>query len=191
MGGTGLNAFMFLISSIFNFYIMVLFIRLMLGFVNADYNHPLTQFVIKLTSFIVKPMKKLIPDVRGIEIATIVLIILVIILKFLVLMLISYGIPNLLGLLILAIGDALKLFLMTLSLALIVQVLLSWVMPTSPVYPILARFTSPITQPLQKVIPLVSGVDITPLVALLILQLLVIIVANPIISSGIAVAVRA
>jgi YggT family protein len=188
MSGAGLNALLFLISCMFDFYILVLFFRLVLAYVNADYHHPLTQFVVKLTSFIIVPMKRFIPDIKGVETATLVLILAVLVLKWLMLTIMTYGFPNLLGLIIAAIGDMLKLLLETLSLALIFQAVLSWVQPGSPVYQILSKATSPMTKPLQKVIPLISGLDITPLIAIVILQLLVILVANPIIAYGLAVA---
>jgi YggT family protein len=189
MSGTSLNAVLFLFSCIFDFYILILFVRFLLATVNADYHHPLTQFVVKLTSFIIVPMKKIIPDFRGYESATIVLILLVVLLKWLMLILLSYGIPNLLGLIILAIGDSIKLLLETLSLALIFQAILSWIQPGSPVYQVLSKATSPITRPMQRVIPLVSGIDITPLIAIVVLQLLVIIFASPLIAYGLAVSI--
>jgi len=189
MAGNGLDAILFLISCVFDFYIMVLFVRLILAWGNADYHHPLTQFVVKLTNFIIKPMKKYIPDFRGIETATIILILLVVLLKYLVLTLLTYGMPNLGGLLILTIGDTLRLLLETLSIALILLAILSWMQPQSPVYLILNKLTAPITRPLQRLIPLIAGVDITPLVAIVILQLLVILIANPIIAKGLAIAI--
>jgi YggT family protein len=189
MSGTGLNALLFLVSCIFDFYILILFVRLILAFVHADYYHPLTQFVVKCTSFLVTPLRKFIPDVRGVETATLVLILLIVLLKWIMLILMSYGIPNLLGLFILMIGDTLKLMLEILSLAFIFQAILSWVQPASPVYQVLNKCTSPMTSPLHKVIPPISGIDITPLIAIIVLQLLVIILASPIIAYGLAVAI--
>ncbi len=189
MSGATLDAILFLVSCIFDFYIMVLVIRLVLAYVNADYNHPLTQFVIKLTSAVVKPLKKFLPDIRGIETATIVLIFIVTMFKCLILNLLSFGIPNLLGVFIYSIGDVLRLFLLTISIALLIQALLSFIQPASPAYGILSRATAPLLRPLQRFIPPISGVDITPIVAIVILQLLFILIARPIMSYGLAVAV--
>jgi YggT family protein len=188
MAGTGLNAILFLISCIFDFYIMILFVRLVLSWVHADYNHPLTQFVVKLSSPIIKPIKKFIPDYRKLETATLVLIILVTMLKYLLLSLMSYGFPNIFGLFIAAIGDCIRLLLVTLSIALILQAILSWVMPNSPAYYTLSKLTSPITDPLHKFIPPLAGIDITPLIAIIILQLLVILIADPLVAYGVAIA---
>ena len=179
MSGTALNGTLFLISCFFDFYIMVLFIRALLSWSGADYHHPLTLFVVKLTSFAVKPLKKFIPDFRNIETATIVLILLVVMLKYLVLTLLSYGMPNIGGLLILAIGDTLRLLLETLSIALILQAVLSWLQPNSPVYQILTKFTLPPYASIAALYHRLAGVDITPFIAIIVLQLLVIIILIP------------
>jgi YggT family protein len=136
-------------------------------------------------------MKKFLPDIRGFETASLVLILIVEIIKYFVLTVLSFGMPNIFGLLILAFADAIRLFLETLSLALIVLMILSWVQPNSPVYQILNKFTSFITRPMHKVIPLIAGVDIVPMIAIIILQLIIIAIINPIIASGLAIATGA
>jgi len=189
MSGTSLNAILFLISTLFNLYILVLIIRLILAWAKADYSHPITQLVVRLTSFIIKPMKKFLPDIGGIELSTLVLIILVEVIKYFVITLLSFGLPNVIGLLILAIGDSIKLILEILFYAILLQAILSWVQPGSPINHVLNKLTSPIMRPLQRVIPPVAGIDISPIPALIILQLLIIIVVNPLLGLGLGVAV--
>lgn len=191
MSGNALNGILFLISCVFDFYIMVLFMRLVLAWVGADYNHPVTQFIVKLTSFLVVPLKKYLPDIRGFETATLLLVIIVEVIKYFVLLSMSYGMPNILGLFIIAIADACRLLLATLSLALLIQVILSFVQTTSPVYPILCKFTSPLTRPLQRIIPLIGGIDIAPVIVIVILQLLIITVINPFVAKGLGLATGA
>lgn len=189
MTGTSLNALLFLISILFDFYTILLIMRLVLAWVVADYNHPVTQAVVTSTSFIVKPFKKFLPDFRGIETATIVLIILVEFIKYFIITSLSFGLPNIFGLLILAIADAFRLMLETLSFALILQAILSWLQPNSPITQVLMKFTSPILRPLQRIIPPIAGVDITPLPAIIILQLLIIILINPVKALGLGIAI--
>lgn len=191
MSGNSLNAILFLISTVFDFYTVVLIMRLVLAWVGADYHHPITQFVVKLTNPVIKPLKRFIPDLRGVEIATVIIIVLVEACKYFVITMLSFGLPNVLGLFILALGDAIRLILQTLTLALILQVILSWIQPNSPVYDVLHKFTSPIIRPLQRVIPPVAGIDIAPLPAIIILQLLVIILVNPMKGLGLGVAIGA
>lgn len=188
MSGTSLNVILFLISWIFDFYVMILFVRLMLAWVNADYNHPLTQFIVRMTSSVVKPIKKYIPDFRGVELATIVVILLVVMIKFLILTIMTYGLPNLFALLILMLADGLRLFLATLSLIFIFEFLLGLMQPNSPIYPILSQITAPLARPMRKLIPPIKGFDITPLIWIVILQLLIIIVCKPITSYALYIA---
>ena len=56
--------------------------------------------------------------------------------------------------------------------ALILQAVLSWVNPYSPIAPLLNSVTRPFLRPFQRVIPLIGGVDLSPLAALLVCQLL-------------------
>lgn len=191
MSGTSLNALHFLISCVFDFYIMVLFVRLVLAWVHADYNHPITQFIIKMTSFAVKPLKKFLPDFHNLETATLVLILIVEMIKFFIRSLLIYGVPNILGLFILAIGDSIGNLLNILAFALLIQVLLSWTQPHSQAYQLLNKFTSPLMKPLQRFIPPVGGVDLSPIPAIIILQLLIIILVQPILGIGWGIAAGA
>lgn len=189
MSGNTLNGILFLISCAFDFYIIVLFMRLILAWVNADYNHPITQFVVKMTTFLVKPLKRFLPDLRGFETSTLVLIILVETLKYFVITILSFGLPNVLGLIILAFGDSLRLMLETLSFALLFQVILNWLQPGSSIYQVLSKFTSPVVRPFQKVIPPIAGIDISPIPAIILLQLLIIVLVNPIKGTGLGIAI--
>lgn len=191
MSGTSLNAILFLISIAFDFYLSVLFLRFMLAWVHADYNHPLTQFVVKFTSSLVKPIKKFIPDIRGIEISTLVLMLVVALIKRFLIIVLSFGLHSVIGLLILAFSDTLKIMLETLSLIMIVQALISWIQPGSANYFALAKMTSPVLKPVQKIIPPVSGIDISIFIVIIILQLLVVTIANPMEALGQAMAVGA
>lgn len=188
MSDTTRAALLFLIETVFNLYLFVLMIRLVLAWVNADYNHPLTQFVIKCSSFVIKPMRQYIPNFRHLETATVVLILLLEAFKFLLICLLSFGLPNLLGLLILSVGDAIKLLIETFFYAILLQAVLSWLQPGNPMNRVLDQFTSPLMHPLRRAIPPISGFDISPIPALIILQLLIILVVSRLMALGLAVA---
>ena len=111
MSGTTLNAFLFLLTSVFDIYLFVLIIRLVLAFSGGHYEHPITQLIVKLTSFIIDPLRRFLPDVKGIETSTIVVILLVEFIKFFLISCITFGFPNLLGVIILSFADAFKLLL--------------------------------------------------------------------------------
>src|SRR5579872_5976005 len=118
---------LFLINTLFDLYLFVLVIRILLVYAGVNYFDPITQFITKLTDFIIKPMRRILPTIRGFELASIVLLIILALIKFLFISLLSIGFPNLIGLIILAIGDSIKLVLGTFFYAIIAQAILSWV----------------------------------------------------------------
>lgn len=191
MSGTSLNVILFLISTIFDLYLFILIMRFFLALAGADYSHPITQFVVKFTSFLVKPMRKLIPDFRGAEIATLVLILLLEIIKFFIIIVLSFGLPNLLGLILLALGDTIKLGLEVLSFVFLLQLIMYWLQPTSPINHVLNQFTSFFMRPIQRMFA-PSGTSymwIAWVLAFIILQLLIIIFVNPMLAQGLKIAV--
>jgi len=183
------SASLYLISTLFDLYISLLMIRLLLAVVYSNYFNPLTQFVVKLTNPIVKPIRKLIPNVRRLETATLLWIFALECIKFYILLMITYGSPNLMGILILALGDGLKLFFQILLYAIIFHILLNLLQPYSPINQPLQAMTRPILNPFQRLIPPISGIDLSPIPALILLQVLSMILASPLITLGMGIAV--
>src|SRR5690242_940135 len=127
------NAGIFLVNTLFDLYLFVLAIRLILVCVHADHFNPLSQFFIKLTNT-----------------------------------LITFCVPHFLGLLILAGVDVIKIILNLFFYLILFQALLSWIQPGfSPLAKVLMQMTAPILRPIQRVIPLIGGFDISPVPALI------------------------
>lgn len=184
MAGTLNNALLFLINTIFNAYLFILCIRLILAWVGADYHEPVTQFIVKCTNFIVKPLRRYIPNFKDLETSTLVLILVIEAIKFFFLAILSFGLPNILGLMVFAFADTLRLIITTFFYAILLQAIVSWIQPQSPINYILIKFCSPILRPLQRIIPPINGFDITPIPAFIILQLLIIVLVEPLIAMG-------
>ena len=182
------NALLFLINTLFSLYLFILVIRLILVWVRTDYFNPLTQFVVKLTDFLVKPLRRILPNIKNLETASFLWILVIETIKFYLVSILTFGAPNLTGLPILAVGDFLSLLIQVFTFAIIIQVILSFVQPMSPFTHVLYKITSPIMRPIQKLIPPVGGFDITPIPALIILQLLAILLVSPIIEIGRSIA---
>lgn len=181
-------ALLFLVTTVFNLYLFMLIIRVILVWIGANYYEPVTQFIVKVTDFIVKPLRNLIPNYRGIEFSSLVIILALEIIKFLIISLLSFGFPNIFGLIILAIADSIKLLLEAFFYAILLQAILTWIQPGAPINYLLARFTAPIMNPIRRVIPPIAGVDISPIPALIILQLLIILIVNSLMGIGLGVA---
>lgn len=189
MSDTLRAALLFLINTIFDLYLFILMVRILLAYAGANYFEPITQFVIKATNFIVQPLRRIIPNYRQFELATILLVLVLEIVKFFLIFLLSFGIPNIVGLLIVAFADALRLLLQTFFYAILLQAILSWLQPYSPVSNILNQITSPIMKPIRRFVPLIGGIDISPIPALILIQLLIIVIVNPLVQVGMGVAV--
>lgn len=183
-----LAGLLFLIDTVFNLYLFLLIIRVILVYIGASYYDPVTQFIVKFTDFAVKPIRRIIPNFRGFELSTIAIILGLELIKFFLISLLSFGFPNLLGLFIIAFFDSIKLVIQTFFYAILLRAIMSWFQPGSPINQTLVQFTSPIMRPLYRVIPPVGGIDITPIPAIIILQLLLIMVIQPMIQMGMGVA---
>lgn len=184
------QAGLFLINVFFDLYLMVLMLRFTLCLVRADYYNPVTQFVVKLTHPIISPLRRIIPIYANIELPTLFLIILLAMLKFFLLCVIALGWPkNFLGLLILSCADSFKLFLNLFFYAILLNAVLTWIQQGySPLGQLLSQLTSPIIRPIQRIMPPMGGIDLSPIPALILLQLSSIILVNPALSAGWSIA---
>lgn len=186
-----MNALVFLINTLVDLYAFVLIARIILVWVHADYYNPMTKFVAKLTDFTVLPLKRFIPNFKDLESATVVLIFLIQLIKFFLIGILAYNLPNIFGLILLALAETLKLTMNVFFYAILIQVILSW-FPYShmEVYNLLAVITAPIMRPIRRYIHPVNGFDISPIPALIGLQLIVILCVDPLYAAGMYLAFR-
>lgn len=184
------NAELFLINTLFDLYLLILMIRFILCWVRADYFNPVTRFIVRMTQPIISPLRRLIPTYANIEFATLFFILVLEVAKFFLVGLIVFGMPKAVaGILILACADTLKLLLNAFFYAIFLSAILSWFQPGySPMVQLLTRLTSPIMQPIQRLIPPVGGFDLSPIPALIILQLLIIVLVSPLQTIGMGIA---
>lgn len=175
---------LFLINTLFDLFLFVLVIRLILAWSGAHYFDPITQFVVRITDFIIKPLRRYLPNIQRIETSTLIVIFVLELIKFAIIAFLSFGIPHVIGLMILALADMGKLFIQTFFYAILVQALMSWVQPNSPMNNVLYQITAPLMRPIQRVVPLIGGMDVSPIPAMILLQLLLIIFITPLMSLG-------
>lgn len=166
----------FLINTIFGIYLSILGIRLILAWERANYFNPIIRFIITLTQPLVSPVRRFLPNIGKLETATLLWLLVLTMLKFILLVSITGQTLNFLVLPITAVLITIVLLIQIFFYSILIFAILSWVhAPTTPIMQVLAQLSAPILRPLQKIIPLVSGFDITPLVALILLQVLLII----------------
>jgi YggT family protein len=163
------NPIIFLIDTLFDIYIALLLLRFLLQQVGADFYNPISQFIVKLTQPVVKIARRLIPSYRGLDIATLVLVAIFIFIKLLALTSMGNMAVDTLTLLLLSVHDLISLVFDIFIFAIFIQAILSWVNPdpSNPVSSILRSLTAPVLAPVQRYIKPVSGMDLSPIVALI------------------------
>jgi YggT family protein len=181
------NASIFLIQSLFDLYLMVLLLRFIFQYLKIDFYNPVSQIIVKLTSPLVISFRKVIPGYWGLDLATLILILLTSLVKLTLISLIGFHkFPHLFGLLVWALGDISGLLFKIFFYAVLANIIMSWIAPNtrSPVTAILSRLTEPLLQPARRYIPLIGGIDISPIPVLLGLQLLIILISDPFTALG-------
>ncbi|PWV62305.1 YggT family protein [Plasticicumulans acidivorans] len=182
------NAGIFLIQTAFGFYILALLLRFLLQWVRADFYNPLVQFLVRVTNPPLIPLRRSIPGLFGLDLACLLLMLALQIIEWLLVLNLG-GLPsNPFGVLVLALAELLGLTLQVFLWAVIIQALMSWFVrdPRNPLYGVLYRLTAPVLRPVQRVLPLFGGVDLSPLIALVVLQLMHMLLIAPIRDLGFA-----
>jgi len=181
MGANTSNALFYLVSTLFEVYLYIVIVRMILQVVRADFYNPISQLIWQLTQPIVRPLQTVFPKVRQYDTAAAVLLVTVaVIYVFVVTALLGYSIT-----IPVAIWYALlKLVVLGLNLytfSLVIQAILSWVGPgvNNPAGSILWSLNEPLLRPVRRVIPPFSGLDLSPLVVIVLLQFLKLLIPLP------------
>jgi len=169
------QAIAFVVETVFDIFILSALVRFWMQVLRAPARNPLAQFTMALTDFAVKPLRRLLPGLWGLDIASLAVawaaeVVLLAILTLLQGMELVSG-AALSGLLFLALVKLVRLTVYIIMGAVLLQALLSWVNPYHPVAPFFEALSRPFLKPFQKAIPPIGGVDITPVLVLIACQL--------------------
>jgi YggT family protein len=167
------NPLEFLISTLFSLYILAVMLRFLLGVVHADFYNPVSQFLVRVTNPLLVPMRKILPGIGKLDTAAIVLMLVLQLVSVLLAMLLHGVTVPPATLLLYTVGQLLMLLINIFMVAILVQALLSWISPGTytPVSSLLYSLTSPVLKPIQRILPPLSGIDLSPLFALIGLQM--------------------
>ena len=169
------TAAVYILQTIGSLYLLIVLLRFILQLVRADFYNPLSQFIVRATQPLLKPLRRVIPSVAGLDLASLVLAIVVqLVLMALTLMLMGYGLGDPLQLLVWSIVGVTALFLKVFFFALIISVILSWVAQGShnPTAMLINQICEPLLAPIRRLLPSMGGLDLSPIVAFLILNLI-------------------
>ncbi len=168
-----MNSVSFLITTLFDLYIMVVLMRVWLQAARADFYNPFSQFIVKATQPVVGPLRRVIPSVGSIDLATILFAYVLCVLKFMILVLTASGgtmgfsvFYLLLGLLTLIKQAGGMIFWV-----LLIRAILSWISQgRSAIEYVFFQISEPLLAPVRRILPNMGGLDLSVLVVFILLQ---------------------
>jgi YggT family protein len=173
MNGYITNPLIFLIETLAGLYILAVMLRFLLQWVHADFYNPLAQFIVRITNPVLIPLRRLIPGFGGIDWASVVLLLLMIALKLALISAVQGRLLPLASLAPLMLAELIALFLNIFFFSILIQVILSWIAPYqyNPITGLLHRLNEPLLRPIRRLLPPLGGLDFSPMVAMLLIQL--------------------
>ena len=166
-----MQAIYFLLDFAFDALLMILILRLWMQVVRADFYNPLSQFIVKVSNPLVVPFRKVIPGFGGIDVATVVLAYVIATVKFIIFPLLSGAEINVVIALFLGGLYIIKEAGFLLFIIMLVMALMSWVVQGyNPTQAIFQQLTDPVLRHIRNVLPAIGGLDLSILVAFLILN---------------------
>ena len=170
------QAGLFLLETLTGFLTFALLLRFYMQACRVSFSNQIGTFVVELTNWLVKPLRRALPGLYGLDLASLVPAYLLQVLLVLAVFLLRGGseawspltwLPLLFWQGLLA---TLRLAIYLLIGPLLLQAVLSWINPYSPLAAPAQQLTRPILDPIRRLIPLIGGIDLSPLVAILLLQ---------------------
>lgn len=172
MASGALNALTFIINSIAQLYLLVLLLRLFMPWMGATFHNPVAQAILKLTSPLVVPVRRILPPIGKLDTATLTVAFGI---QYLVILLISVIRRFAPGIVPIAVTSIVNLVVLALNLfvfAIIIRVVLSWVSPGSynPATAMIHSLTEPVMRPFRRLLPPIGGIDLSPVFAIILLS---------------------
>jgi YggT family protein len=186
-GGYFTQAIVFLIRTLFDMYLLAVVLRFLLQLVRADFYNPISQFLVKVTNPPLRVLRRIIPGYKSIDWSSLTLMMIIKMLQLaLVALVVSGRIPALSGLLVFGLSQILNLIVYVFIIVIFVQIILSWVNPGAynPGTALLFQLTEPLLRPARRLLPAMGGLDLSPIIVIIFLQLIIILIINPLAHFG-------
>jgi YggT family protein len=168
------QALIFIINTLFGLYSAAILLRVLLQWVRADFYNPLSQAIVKLTNPPLRPLRRLIPGWRGIDFAALLLATLIQLINVLLVLWIASVAANTVSIIF---WTLLKLIFILVNLyffSILLEAILSWTGQgrSNPVGRMLWQVNAPLLGPVRRVLPPLGGLDLSPLVVIILLQVI-------------------
>lgn len=174
-----MEAINYLLRFFFDAIVIVLILRVWLQIVKADFYNPLSQFIVKVSNPMVVPLRRVIPGFGGIDLATVLIAMIFSTLEFIVIPVLNGGPVDVPAALYFGLLALVKQVGFLLFIIMLVMAIMSWVVQGyNPTMVIFQQLTEPFLRPIRKVVPIIGGLDLSILVAFLLLNVLNILLAS-------------
>lgn len=170
------------IQMLFGFYIYCLLLRLAMQKLRASAANPLSQFVIKITRCTVVPFQKVLPGFRGYDFAIITLLFLFQLIEVIIsYFILTFGFPVTVAIFVVVLGKLISRIVNAIFILVLLSAIFSWISPrqNNSAIDIVNFLTQPLLQLVRRYIPLIGGLDLSPLVILFCCQISIIFIARP------------
>ncbi|MCS6204530.1 YggT family protein [Shewanella baltica] len=163
-----MNAFTFLITTLFDLYLMVVILRIWLQLARADFYNPFSQFIVKATHPLIAPMRRILPSLGRFDTASFILALLVVMVKILLISLIAGGGIDILLFLMFAVVSVIKKAGVLLFWMLLIRAILSWFnQGYNPIVMVMGQLTEPVLAPIRRIIPPIGGLDLSVMLVII------------------------
>lgn len=175
-GGSVGNALTFLVDTLFSLYLVAFLLRLCLEAVRADFYNPISQLLVRATDPLVRPVARVLPRLGTINSAGLLVLYLVQVLALYANAMINGILPDPVSVAFIAVLRLVRMLLVLYLILIIIGVILSWVGHgvRHPIVPLIYQLVEPVLRPIRRIIPAVAGLDLSPLVAIIAIQFLII-----------------
>jgi YggT family protein len=183
------DIFVYLVYVFFGLYLLAMLLRFLLQLVRADFYNPISQALVKLTNPLVIPLRRILPGYAGIDLASLLLSILLQMLMVALLVLLRTGtLPPPLPLVLVGLLGITAYLVQFYFFAILAMIILSWVAPggNSPVLYLLYQLTEPVMAPFRKIIPPMGGLDLSPILVFIAINVIQIALGHLAYSLGVA-----
>jgi YggT family protein len=173
--GAANEILVYLIQTVLSLFLIAVVLRFLLQLVRADFYNPISQFLVKVTNPALIPLRKIIPGTAGIDVAAIVLALAVQLIAITaVILLAGYQLPGIGLMLVWSVLGLLGVLVNVYFFALLAMIILSWVAPggNNPALFLLHQVTEPVMAPFRKIIPPMGGLDFSPIVVFILINII-------------------
>ncbi len=165
-------ALIFIISTLAQLFLLVMLLRFWLPWLGADFRNPIAQGILRITSPLIIPVRRIIPPVGRLDTATVVIAFAIQYLTVLVILALSAVTPTIGPVALTSLIDLVLLSLRLFTFAIFIHIILSWIAPGTynPATAFISMLVEPVMRPVRRVIRPIGGLDISPIFAIIALQ---------------------